>query len=82
MDYKARITQMTITPEGEPIFSEQATQISIDDEAAGEFIVIKQPMRTDGGIAINPDEWPIISKTVERMLTEMEKHEKSISPKL
>lgn len=73
---------MTITPEGEPIFSEQATEISIDDEAAGEFIVIKQPMRTDGGIAINPDEWPIISKTVERMLSEMEEYEKSISPKL
>ena len=42
MRYTSRITQITVLPVGEPIFSERATVISIDDEAAGEFITVKQ----------------------------------------
>jgi hypothetical protein len=38
-----RITsRITVLPKGEPIFSYQATEISIVDEAAGPFIEIKQ----------------------------------------
>ena len=72
--YTSRITQMTIAPEGEPIFSEMATDICIDDDAAGEYIVLKQVTRNDS-IAINPEEWDAIRATIDQMFAEMKAHE-------
>lgn len=65
---------MTIAPEGEPIFSEMATDICIDDDAAGEYIVLKQVTRNDS-IAINPEEWDAIRATIDQMFAEMKAHE-------
>lgn len=42
MKYISRIKSIIIAPVGEPIFSERATEVSIEDEAAGEFIKIRQ----------------------------------------
>jgi len=73
--YISRITQMTIAPEGEPIFSEMATDICIDDEAAGEYIILKQITRNDGTIAIYPEEWDVIKATIDQMFAEIKAHE-------
>ena len=73
--YTSRITQMTIAPEGEPIFSEMATDICIEDEAAGEYIVLKQLTRQTADIAINPEEWDVIRATIDQMFAEMKAHE-------
>ena len=80
MNYTKRITQMTIVPEGEHIFSEMATVISIDDEAIGEYLIIEQPCREKANIAINPDEWETIKSAIEQMLAEMEVHENKTKP--
>ena len=34
-EYETRVTSWTVAPKGEPTFSEMATVVSIDDEAAG-----------------------------------------------
>ena len=71
MNYETRITQITVVPEKEPLFSESATKVSIEDEAAGEFVVIRQSASTENGtIAINSGEWPAIRDAVERMIKE------------
>ena len=71
---------MTVAPEGEPIFSEMATDICIDDDSAGEYIVIKQLTRNDGTIAINPEEWDIIKATIDQMFAEMKVHQSKTKP--
>ena len=61
-----------VLPEGEPIFSEMATIVSIDDEAAGEFVSVKQN-RGDGlthEIKIEVDEWSVLSAAISTMLKE------------
>lgn len=78
--YTSRITQMTIAPEGEPIYSEMATDICIEDEAAGEYIVLKQVTRNDGTIAINPEEWDVIRTTIDQMFAEIKAHESKTKP--
>ena len=71
MNYETRITQITIVPEKEPQFSEAATTVSIEDEAAGEFVVIKQNASTANGTsAFSPKEWPIIRDAIDRMIKE------------
>lgn len=62
---KTRITQLTVVPEGEPIYSEEATHIRLEDEAAGEFIVIAQD---DTKVRIDPNEWHHVRDAVERLL--------------
>jgi hypothetical protein len=70
-------SRITVLPKGEPIFSHQATEISIVDEAAGPFIEIKQfPQEGDEQtIKFNVDEWSYIAKAVGKILQEIEKLE-------
>jgi len=53
-------------PAGEPIFSEQATEVYIEDESAGPFVVVKQcRVDGDGKVLIDIEEWPAIKDAVE-----------------
>ena len=66
---ESRVTQITVAPEGEPIFSEGATTFTIDDEDAGEFLVIEQTMDGYGKIAIDKQEWPSFKEAIESMIS-------------
>jgi hypothetical protein len=65
---KTRVTQITIVPEGEPIFSEYGHTVRIEDEAAGEFIVIEDHNQEYSKIAISPDDWPTLRRAINRMV--------------
>jgi hypothetical protein len=69
MNYTVRPTRITIAPAGEPLFSEQATHVELDDEAAGEFVVIRQTSESSkaGSVAIDFAEWPLIVQAVETL---------------
>jgi hypothetical protein len=75
MKYTSRITQITALPVGEPIFSERATVISIDDEAAGEFITVKQQMdyssQMDQTVTFDPEEWDEVKGVVDQMFKDI-----------
>jgi hypothetical protein len=69
--YETRALSLIVLPEGEAIFSEQATTITIEDDAGGEFIVIEQQGLADAGkIRIDPMEWPAIRGAIDRMIGE------------
>lgn len=63
---------------GEPIFSEMATHVEIEDEASGEFIVVTQEGGSEDkeGIHIAPAEWPAIRAAIDQMMGEIAKHER------
>jgi len=63
-----RVTKLTTTPDGEPLFSERATDVLIEDMAAGEFVVVEQRADGMGKIAIDPDEWPTLRAAINRMV--------------
>ena len=64
-EYEARVTMITVTPEGEDTFSDQATSVRVEDEGAGEFVVIHQE---DGEVRFDPDEWPALRKAINRIV--------------
>lgn len=71
--YNTQVTRLLVVPEGEPKFSEMATTVEIDDEAAGEFVVVSQYGRADiGKIAINPEEWPALRAAINRLIRQCE----------
>lgn len=67
--YRTRTMSLLVVPHGEPAFSEMATTVEIEDEAAGEFVIVSQVGRVDlGKIAINPEEWPALRAAINRMV--------------
>ena len=63
-------TAITVLPEGEPIFSEMATTIKIEDDAAGPFISIQQSSDNldKGKVNFDEKEWPMVKEAVEELL--------------
>ena len=60
---------LIVKPKGEPIYSEMATEIYIDDKAAGPYVVIEQHGGMDiGKVCIDQADWPLIKDAVEQML--------------
>lgn len=67
--YECRATQYSIGPKGGPIYAEGTLRIDIDDEAGGEFISLKQDsLFQDACIRIDPDEWPLVRKAIDRLV--------------
>ncbi len=67
MTMETKIYSLIVKPKGEPLFSEQATKIGVEDEAGGVFFVIEQ----DGGkIRVDESDWFFICTAVERLKEE------------
>ena len=66
---ETRITQLTVVPDGQPIYSEEATEITLTDEAGGEFVCVRQtgPRGESVEVRINPDEWPYIRDAIDQL---------------
>jgi len=69
--YETRTIKLCVLPKDEPLFSEEATTVEIIDEAAGEFLEIKQQSdRTDNvsqSILVNDYEWPALRAAIDEM---------------
>lgn len=68
---KEQITAIVLAPEGEPIFSERAHKIEIEDEAAGQFIKVSCNLGSAdlaGTITIECEEWPELRKAINKMV--------------
>jgi len=68
MTYTIRTTSLTVLPEKETIFSEQATTVSIVDES-GEYVEVSQSGHISlGKIAINPEEWIALREAIDILI--------------
>ena len=70
-----RTTQLTVLPENEPIFSEYATTVTICNDAAGDYLKIRQifDQSEEGTIHIDPKEWPSLRDAINEMIEECRK---------
>jgi len=67
MTQTTRVTRLHVLPEGEPLFSEQAFTVEVDDEAGGEFVVVSD---CEGKIRLNAEEWPALCNAINQMVKE------------
>jgi hypothetical protein len=63
-----RVTQWTLVKPGKPIFDELGWQISIDDDAAGEYVKVQSNAR--GEISIDRNEWPALRAAIDKAVSE------------
>lgn len=79
MKYKIRTTQLAVLPPTDPIFAEQCTLITIEDEGAGEYISVEQQ---SGHTSVKPqkiqienlDEWKAIKQAVDQLFNESDQN--------
>lgn len=75
MTFTTRPMKWSHCPEEGPL-SEQATEIEIVDEGAGEFVKLYQDAsNVNGTVAITPEEWPTLSQAIEKAFIEIAKHQ-------
>lgn len=76
-DYHVLPTTLVVKPRGEKIFSDRATKVHIEDEAAGEFIIISQQigMVDDQQIRIDVEEWDYIKRAVDMQCSRIRDNE-------
>jgi len=67
---EVRVTRVHLVPGDEPIFHEGGYTVEIDDEAAGEFIVVRSQTDGDSKISIDARNWPMLRETINRMVRE------------
>ncbi len=79
MEYETRIVSVLIVGKGGDIFDEGAMKVSIDDEGAGEFVVLEQNC-SDGvrKLLIDPGEWPLIVEAVGGLLKDIARRENPV----
>jgi hypothetical protein len=71
--HETRITRLTITPNKFPLFCEAGFNIELMDEAAGEFVRVSGTH--EGELKIDPSEWPILRRAIDRMIQRCRKDE-------
>lgn len=66
-----RVLSYIVLPKGEPLFSAYATSVSVDDEAAGVFVVLSS-CSDEAHVKLKIDfaEWPLVCEAVERLRKE------------
>ena len=74
MSYRVRVTERVILPYNEPVFSESATVVRIDNEAAGDYIKVKQCHEGAevGVVCFDKESWPLIRDVIDKMMQECE----------
>jgi len=66
-DYETRTMAVCIQKRGVAVYSEGVTEVKIDDEGGGEFVVVTQ---CDDRVAIDPEEWPLLCDTISKMISQ------------
>jgi hypothetical protein len=70
MSHEIRPVAWTVSPPGEPEYSEMTTHVRIVDEAGGEFVEVEQSGGEGiGKVLIDPTEWPSIKAAIEHAFT-------------
>lgn len=68
--HEIRTTEVTVVRTGKPVFDESAITVGIDDEAAGEFVTVRQSVSQNGELQIDPREWPAVREAIDKMVDE------------
>ena len=70
---------MTVLPAGDPIFSDKAIVISIEDEGGGEYIKIRQQMEITSDasqtVSFDQEEWEEVTDVVNQMFGEIRRYQ-------
>lgn len=69
MEMETRTLKIALVPVGEAIFHERTVTVEIEDEAGGEFVVLRQEVGDyERKFSIDPDEWPRLRDAIDQVI--------------
>lgn len=73
VEFETLAAKLIVKPKTKEIYSELATEVSLEDEGGGCFVVVRQSPdypspEKSGEIKIDQNEWPAIKSAIERMV--------------
>jgi len=80
MNYSRWITTETIVPTGEALFTEGATEVTMDDEACGAYVKVTQHPDAESAatVSFDTDEWPTVRQVIDDMVHRAERYTRSL----
>lgn len=75
-DWEVRVITTMVNKKNGPVFGELATIIEVSDEAAGEFVKVRQQYDgiEPGTVSIDKEEWPLIREAIDSAIGQLRKH--------
>ncbi len=72
-----RTVALHVGSSGEPTFDEMAYWVKIDDEAGGEYVVLRsnECSATAGEVKIDPADWPALRSAIDTMISECKNYD-------
>ena len=72
LKYMQTIKSIMVYPKGEPWFHELATEVSINDEGGGYYVILTQsPDRPEPGqVRLDPEELDVVYSAAKQLLTQ------------
>ena len=72
MKYVQTIKSIMVYPEGEPWFHEFATEVSLEDEGGGYYVVLTQSPDAPepGQVRLDPEELDVVYSAAKQLLTQ------------
>lgn len=68
---ESRVTRVHVIEQGEPIFKEGTLEVSIEDDASGEYVVVTEVgSMKPGSVAIDPSRWKVLRGEVDKLVKE------------
>jgi hypothetical protein len=70
--FESRVLKVGLMRTGQSVFSDGVYTVEIDDQAGGEFVVVRQLTDTAAGekLEIDPQQWPALRAEIDRMVAE------------
>jgi hypothetical protein len=68
MKYMTLNTRMHLIPVGESLFCEAGFTVEIEDQAAGEYVVVRSQNPGDGQISVDSESWPALKELIDKMV--------------
>ena len=65
MEYEMKTYSIIVKPVGDPMYSECATVVGVDDEDAGVFLTLTQDDKT---LTFDCEEWVVIQRAVHKLM--------------
>jgi hypothetical protein len=75
IEYEARATRLHVIPKGAELFNGNGFTVALDDEGAGEFVIIAGNGERTNGFAVDPKSWPPLRDAIDLMIRECREHE-------
>lgn len=78
IEYETRVIETAVLPKGREIFDENGYRVLVDDEAGGEFVVLREQLvqgANPGEVRLDKEAWPQLRAALDSAFASLVEHD-------